>query len=51
MVALGMAIIVGNILGGPILLKAALADDAKAEGEDGKHEGPRPGPGPEVQGT
>ncbi len=51
MVALGMAIIVGNILGGPILLKTALADDE--EGGDGRGDFPHPQPGsePEVQGT
>lgn len=34
MIALGMAIIIGNILGGPILLKAALVERNRSGGED-----------------
>ena len=46
-VALGMAIIIGNILGGPILLKRALLDPVAGQ-EPGRAETALPEPGPGV---
>ena len=46
-VALGMAIIIGNILGGPILLKRALLDPVAGQ-EPGSAETALPEPGPGV---